>query len=100
MRSQLVSNTFDAEEINKQVAEIQQKEKLKKVRDAVSLHEGTQKLKRIVEGKLLAQELDNVDFETSFDDLSEAAKQDISDRANSSEFLFPEMGDFALFGPR
>ena len=95
-----MTNTFDAAKINKQILEVQQKEKQKKVIDSVRYHEAEQKLTRISDGKQLAKELVDLDFTTDYNELGDAAQQDALDRAASSELLFPEMGDFALFGPR
>lgn len=94
-----MSNDFDPARIKKLATEAEQKEKLKKISDAVRLHEGTQKLKRIVDGKQLQRDLANIDFTTDFDALSEAAKADVLDRDNSVEFLYPDLDDFIQLAP-
>jgi replicative DNA helicase len=94
-----MSNTFDPEQIKKIASEAEQKEKLKKITDAVRLHESTQKLRRIVDGKQLQSTLTEIDFTTDFDELSDAAKEDAFERDNSIEFMFSEMNDFVQLAP-
>lgn len=92
-------NEFDPQHIKKLATEAEAKEKLKKVSDAVRLHENTQKLRRIVDGKQLQRDLQDIDFTTDFDELSEKAKADAFDRQNAVEFLYPEMDDFVQLAP-
>lgn len=94
-----MTNTFDPKKIEKFTSDNEQKEKLKKVSDAVRLHENTQKLKRIVDGKLLSEQLKDIDFTTDFDDLAIRTAEDANHRINSIEFLFKEMDDFVQLAP-
>ncbi len=94
-----MSNNFDPELVKKIATEAEAKEKLKKVSDAVRLHENSQKLRRIVDGKQLQRDLQDLDFTTDFDMLSDAAKVDAFDRDHSVEFLYPDMDDFVQLAP-
>lgn len=94
-----MANEFDAEHVLKKASEAEQKEKQRKASDAVRYHEATQKLKRIVDGKVFASGLDNVDFDTDFDELSDKAKEDDLMRMNSVEFMFPELRHFIQLAP-
>lgn len=94
-----MTKEFDPEKVKQIATDLQQKEKLKKVSDAVRLHENTQKLKRIVDGKQLQQDLTDIDFTTDFDDLSDKAKTDAFERDNSIIFLYDAMDEFVQLGP-
>lgn len=94
-----MSNTFDADKIKKIASEAEQKEKLKKVSDAVRLHESTQKLRRIIDGKELQRNLTDIDFTTDFDELSEKAQADSVSRDNAISFMFSDLDDFIQLAP-
>jgi len=93
------NNTFDPTKINKLAKDAEQKEVLKKVTDAVRLHEGKQKLKRISDGRDLEETLNNIDFDTDFDQLSKDARVDKNERANAIVFMYPELDDFVQLAP-
>lgn len=92
-------NEFDADYVKKKASELEQKEKQRKISDAVRHHEATQKLKRIMDGKTFADGLDSIVFDTDFDQLSEDAKSDDAQRMNSVDFMFPELQDFIQLAP-
>lgn len=94
-----MTNEFDPTRIKKLATEAEQKEKLKKVTDAVRMHESTQKLKRIVDGKQLQRDLTEIDFTTDFDKMAEDAKTDAFDRDHSITFLFDDMDDYVQLAP-
>jgi len=95
----MASNTFDPTKINKLAKEAEQKEVLKRVTDAVRLHEGKQKLQRITDGKNLADTLSSIDFDTDFDQLSKDARADAAERANAIVFMYDELSDFVQLAP-
>jgi replicative DNA helicase len=91
--------TFDPEKIAKIASEAEQREKLKKVGDAVRLHENTQKLRKISENKQLATDLNDIDFAMDFVDLAQQAKADIAHRNNSIVFMYDDLSDFVQVAP-
>lgn len=95
----MTENEYDPDPIKKMVNAADQKERQKKIGDAVRFHENTQKLKRIADGRQFAEGLDNVDFNTDFDEMAEKAKEDDAMRMNSIEFMFPELQHFIQLAP-
>jgi replicative DNA helicase len=92
-------NEFDSDLVSKKVAEIEQKEKNRKLADAVRYHENTQKLKKIADGKKFTEGLTDVDFTTDFDALSDAAAEDDLARMQAIEFMFEDLNDFIQLAP-
>lgn len=94
-----MSNQFDPTLVKKIADQAEQKDRQKKIADAVRLHENTQKLKRISDGRTFSEGLENLDFTTDFDELAEKAKEDDIQRMNSVEFMYPEMNHFVQLAP-
>lgn len=94
-----MANEFDPELVKKIASEAEKKDRQKKISDAVRLHENTQKLKRIADGRQFAEGLDNVDFDTDFDEMAEKAKEDDALRMDAVEFMYPEMQHFVQLAP-
>lgn len=90
---------FDPEKINKIASELEQKERLKKVSDAVRFHESSQKLKRIAEGKRIDRDLTDVDFTMDFDALADETAVDAEQRQNAITFLYDGLSDFIQLAP-
>lgn len=90
---------FDAEKITKIAAELEQKERLKKVSDAVRFHEGSQKLRRIAEGKRIDKDLTDIDFAMDFDALADETAIDAEQRKNAITFLYEGLSDFIQLAP-
>lgn len=73
---------------------INEREKIRKVTDAVRYHKAQGELNKIIEKKQLAKDIDNIDFSTDFDQLSDDARVDAEHRKHAITFMYPEISDF------
>lgn len=94
-----MSTQFDMEKVEKLASKAEQKERIKKVSDAVRYHHDAKQLKRIMDAKKIENDLSDIDFSMDYDSLAEEMKDDYKERQNSVSVLFPELDEFIQLAP-